>query len=79
MIEEGAELTLIEIKAGRTPSPGFCSGFATFGARLAARADARWRVARNLVVYCGDESRAQSAGDLLAWGDLPGLIRENRN
>lgn len=71
MIEEGAELTLIEIKAGRTPSPGFCSGFATFGAR--------WRVARNLVVYCGDESRAQSAGDLLAWGDLPGLIRENRN
>lgn len=74
VLERGAELTLIEAKAGRTPSGEHFAAFPVFAARIAARGDQRWRVAREMVVYGGEESQSRSAGELVAWADLPGAM-----
>lgn len=41
------------------------------------RPDGRWRLKRKIVVYGGDESRSRSAGELVAWKDLPELVTRN--
>jgi predicted AAA+ superfamily ATPase len=74
VIEEGADLTLVEVKAGQTPSSSFFSAFSAFEKRLNERADARWRVARRYVVYAGREAQARSAGVLVPWADLPATL-----
>ena len=71
VLERGAELTLIEAKAGRTPSSEYFSAFPHLAERIAARGDARWRIGRRLVVYGGEESQSRSAGELVGWADLP--------
>lgn len=71
VIEQGADLTLVEVKSGRTPSSGYFSGFSTFAARLDARGDGRWRLADRLVVYGGDSSQSRGRGELVSWRDLP--------
>lgn len=74
VIERGAELTLVEAKAGRTPSGEHFAAFPVFADRIAARGDERWRVASEMVVYGGDETQSRSAGELVAWADLPGAL-----
>lgn len=49
----------------------YFSAFSKFAARLAERGDQRWRLARQLVVYGGESSQSRSAGELIAWQDLP--------
>lgn len=71
VLEHGAELTLIEAKAGRTPSSEYFSAFPTFTERIAKRGDGRWRVAGRLVVYGGEETQSRSGGELVSWRDLP--------
>jgi predicted AAA+ superfamily ATPase len=71
VIERGAELTLIEAKAGRTPSSEHFAAFGSFAERIAARGDGRWRVTRRMVVYGGKESQSRSQGELVSWSDLP--------
>lgn len=74
VLEHGAELTLVEAKAGRTPSSEHFAAFPAFANRIAARGDERWRVARRLVVYGGKESQSRSAGELVGWADLPSAL-----
>ena len=73
LIETGTDLIALEVKAGRTPSSSFFGAFRLFEQRLAERGDARWRLSRRIVVYGGEESQRRSAGELVAWGDLPGI------
>ena len=73
VIARGAELTLIEAKAGRTPSSEHFAAFPAFAERIAARGDERWRVARRMVVYGGEESQSRSQGELVSWTDLPAV------
>jgi hypothetical protein len=70
VLERGAELTLIEVKAGRTPSGEHFAAFPVFADRIAARGDERWRVARRMVVYGGEERQSRSGGDLIGWAAL---------
>lgn len=71
ILEKGADLTLIEVKAGRTPSSAHFSRFPAFEERLAGRGDERFRVGRKIVIYGGDESQDRREGRLLSWRDLP--------
>lgn len=71
VLEKGADLVLIEVKAGRTPTSAYFSRFPAFDARLAERGDARWKVARRMVVYGGNESQRRRDGELVSWRDLP--------
>lgn len=73
VLERGAELDLVEIKSGRTPSASYFSAFPTFAERLGRRSDSRWEVGRRVVVYGGDRSQQRSAGELLSWSDTAGL------
>ena len=76
VVERGAELTLIEAKAGRTPSGEHFAAFGAFAERLAARGDQRWRVTRRMVVYGGEESQSRSQGELVSWTGLPSVAFE---
>lgn len=78
VLEHGTELTLIEAKAGRTPRSDHFAAFAALDEQIAARGDKRWRVERRLVVYGGEESQSRSEGELVAWGDLPEALRDDR-
>lgn len=71
LIEQGADLTVIEAKAGQTPSSRYFRGFSTLARRLADRGDERWRLSRCLVVYGGDATQSRSAGEIVSWRDLP--------
>jgi predicted AAA+ superfamily ATPase len=71
VLERGAELTLIEVKAGQTPRSDYFAPLTAFAAQVAARGDERWRVGPRLVVYGGEESQSRSEGELVAWRDLP--------
>jgi len=71
VLERGVDLTLIEAKAGRTPTGSHFAAFATLADRIAARGDERWRVGPRLVVYGGEESQSRSEGELVGWRDLP--------
>ena len=73
VIERGVELTLIEAKAGRTPSSEHFAAFPAFAERISARGDERWRVAQRMVVYGGEESQSRSQGELVSWKDLPAV------
>jgi len=71
LIEHGEELMLLEAKAGRTPAGDYFKAFPHFTELIQARGDSRWQVARQAVVYGGEESQLRSAGELLSWSDLP--------
>lgn len=73
VMEQGADLTVIEVKAGRTPSADYFSAFPVFAERLAQRRDERWRLDRRLVVYGGDSSQTRNVGELISWRDMPEL------
>jgi hypothetical protein len=73
ILEQGAELVAVEVKAGRTPSSSYFGALPTFASRLSERGDARWRLSRRIVVYGGDESQTRSVGELVAWTNLPEL------
>lgn len=73
VLEHGDRLTLIEVKAGRTPARDHFAAFPAFAERIAARGDKRWRVGRRLVIYGGVESQTRSEGELVSWTDLPDI------
>ncbi len=73
ILEQGSELVAVEAKAGRTPSSSYFGAFPTFEKRISERGDDRWHLSRRIVVYGGTESQTRSAGELVAWTDLPGL------
>ena len=69
ILEQGAELVAMEVKAGRTPSSSFFGAFPTLESRISDRGDARWRLSRRIVVYGGASPRPG------AWGNWwPGRI-----
>lgn len=67
ILEKGADLTLVEIKAAQTPSSQYFSAFQRFSEALAGQPA---RISKRVVVYGGDESQERSQGRLLAWRDL---------
>ncbi len=73
LVERGERLTLIEVKAGRTPSGDYFKAFPHFTELIEARGDGRWRVTRRAVVYGGEEAQARSAGELVSWSELPNV------
>ena len=74
LLERGTELIALEVKSSRTPSSSFFGRFPLFEQRLAERGDARWQLYRKIVVYGGEESQQRSAGELVAWGDMPACL-----
>ncbi|MEM7585201.1 MAG: ATP-binding protein [Acidobacteriota bacterium] len=70
LIDHAGQLTLIEIKSGKTPSSRFFSAQEQFVDRLAANASGPWRLGHRFVVYGGDETQERSQGTLLSWRDL---------
>jgi predicted AAA+ superfamily ATPase len=68
ILERGTDLTLVEIKAARTPSGQFFNAFDRLAASLEGQEAPR--IANRIVVYAGDESQQRSRGELLAWRDL---------
>ncbi len=74
LVDRGGRLTAIEAKAGRTPTGDYFIAFPHFAELIQARGDARWQIARQAVVYGGDESQRRSAGELVGWADLPDLM-----
>jgi len=78
VLEHGAELTLIEAKAGRTPHSDQFAAFPVLAERIDARGDERWRVGHRLVVYGGEESQPRSEGELVGWADLPEALEKSR-
>jgi hypothetical protein len=75
LIEQAADITLVEIKSGQTPSSRYFANFPAFAARLDERKDGRWRLSRRLVVYAGDSSQSRSVGELVSWRDLPASMK----
>lgn len=71
VLEQGADLTLVEAKAGRTPASSHFAAFSALSKSIAARGDERWRVGARLVVYGGEESQSRNEGELVSWRDLP--------
>ena len=67
ILEKGADLTLVEIKAARTPSSQYFAAFQKFSDALAGQPA---RVTERVVVYGGDETQDRSQGRLLSWSDL---------
>lgn len=74
LADRGGRLTAIEVKAGRTPTSNYYTAFPRFAELIQARGDARWQIARQAVVYGGDESQRRGAGELIGWADLPDLV-----
>jgi len=68
ILEKGADLLLVEVKAGQTPSGKHFAAFERFAESLARQPAAR--IAGRVVVYGGAESQERSQGDLLSWRDL---------
>jgi predicted AAA+ superfamily ATPase len=78
VLEHGAELTLIEAKAGRTPHSDQFAAFPVLAERIDTRGDERWRVGRRLVVYGGEKSQSRSEGELVGWADLPEALEKSQ-
>jgi predicted AAA+ superfamily ATPase len=76
LMDEGGELTAIEIKAGSTPTGDYFKAFPHFAELIDSRGDRRWRMGRRIVVYGGGESQRRSAGELLSWNEMPSLVSE---
>ncbi len=71
IIEHAGELTLVEIKSGRTPSSRYFSALRRFRERVKANGEATpWRVGSTVVVYGGDETQQRRQGKLLSWREL---------
>jgi predicted AAA+ superfamily ATPase len=68
VLERGAEVVLVEIKAAQTPSGQMLSAFERFGEAVAGRQAPR--IADRVVVYAGNETQERSQGTILSWRDL---------
>ena len=68
VLERGEELTLVEMKSGKTASGSFFSAFEELAATLEDRQTPR--IARRVVVYGGDETQERSRGTLLSWREM---------
>lgn len=68
ILEKGADLVLVEVKSGQTPSGKHFTAFERFAEGLAGQPAPR--IAGRVVVYGGAESQERSQGDLLSWRDL---------
>jgi predicted AAA+ superfamily ATPase len=68
VLERGAGILLVEIKAAQTPSGQAFSAFERFGEALAGRQAPR--IADRVVVYAGNETQQRSQGTILSWRDL---------
>jgi predicted AAA+ superfamily ATPase len=70
LLEQGADVTAIEIKSSQTPSAKFFDGFVTLAERLKTQDPPLHRLERKVVVYAGDEIQERSGGTLLPWSRL---------
>lgn len=73
LLEDGVDLTAIEIKSSQTPSSGFFEGFDRLAERFESQEPAMQRLVRRVVVYGGAELQKRSAGLLLPWSQLEEL------
>jgi predicted AAA+ superfamily ATPase len=75
LLEDGVDVTAIEIKSSQTPSAAFFDGFDRLAERFASQEPAMQRLVRRVVVYGGAEVQKRSAGLLLPWSQLEELAR----
>ncbi len=74
IVDQGGELSAIEVKAGSTPANDYFKAFGHFAELIQARGDRHWEIKRQAVIYGGRETQRRSAGELLSWSDLPALL-----
>ncbi|HEX3529532.1 MAG TPA: ATP-binding protein [Thermoanaerobaculia bacterium] len=70
VLEKGADLVLVEVKAAQTPSSEAFSAFERFAAALTAPEAPK--IVDRLVVYGGLESQERTRGKILSWHELDG-------
>jgi uncharacterized protein len=70
ILEQGADLLLIEIKAAQTPPAQALAAFDRFRDAFAGKPAPR--IADRLVVYAGEDTQQRSQGTILSWRDLAG-------
>jgi uncharacterized protein len=68
ILEKGADLVLVEVKSGQTPSSEHFTALDRFATALTTQPAPR--IARRIVVYGGAESQERSRGQILSWRDL---------
>ncbi len=68
ILEKGADLVLVEMKSGQTPSGEHFNAFERFAESLTTQPAPR--IAGRIVVYGGGESQERSRGRLVSWRDL---------
>ena len=76
IVERGREMTPIEIKAGRSPSPQAAAGIGKLR-ELSARDD-RVTIGHGLVIYGGNETRTGSRHDFIPWNAIDAALEELR-
>ena len=69
VLDRGADLLAIEVKAGRTPSSSYFEGLAELGRNLKSKRVQR-KPYRSVVVYAGDEEQMRSEGQLIPWSRI---------
>lgn len=68
ILEKGADLVLVEVKSGQTPSSEHFTAFDRFADALTAKPAPH--ISGRIVVYGGAESQERSRGRILSWRDL---------
>ncbi|MFY9825630.1 MAG: ATP-binding protein [Thermoanaerobaculia bacterium] len=68
ILEKGADLVLVEVKSGQTPSSEHFTAFDRFAEALTTQPAPR--IAGRIVVYGGAETQERSKGTILSWRDL---------
>jgi predicted AAA+ superfamily ATPase len=67
VLDRGADLLAVEVKAGRTPSTAYFSGLEQLRRNLESKRSTRAKPYRAVVVYAGDEEQLRSGGHLISW------------
>ena len=73
LLEDGADVTAIEIKSSQTPSASFFENFDRLAERFAEQDPSMQRLAQRLVIYGGDDLQKRSGGTLVPWSRIDEL------
>jgi predicted AAA+ superfamily ATPase len=68
LVDQGDELSAVEIKSGATITKDFFKNLTRFSNRM--RGGSRMRSIQNYVVYGGDNSQIRSGSQVLSWRDI---------
>lgn len=70
LLENGAEITAIEIKSSQTPTPAFFNAFETLAARFHHQEHPLFHLGERIVIYGGEEAQGRRGARLLPWSQV---------